>query len=211
MLKLKLWYFGCLMQRTDSYEKTLILGKIEGRRRRGWQRMRLLDGITGSMNMNLGKLQGMLKDSLACCSTWGWKELNTTEWLNNTTNGSRDCFNFIDLRSEVQIPNATCWRDFFSVVYSCPLCERLINCRFQGLFPCSLLHIYLHSSMYLLLCQYHTNYCSFVVLFEFWEGSVSRFVLFPLDYWIFPGSIQISELFAIILWKMSWVIWQELH
>ena len=57
MLKLKLQYFGHLMGRTDSLEKTLMLGKIEGRRRRGRQRMRRLDGITDSMNMSLGKLQ----------------------------------------------------------------------------------------------------------------------------------------------------------
>ena len=62
MLKLKLQYFGHLMQRADSLEKTLILGKTEGKRRRGWQRMRWLDSITDSIDMNLSKLQEIVKD-----------------------------------------------------------------------------------------------------------------------------------------------------
>ena len=83
MLKLKLQYFGHLMQRADPLEKTLMLGKIEGRRRRGRQRMRWLDGITHSMDMGLGGLRELVMDrgGLACCSSWGHKKSDMTERL----------------------------------------------------------------------------------------------------------------------------------
>ena len=87
MLKLKLQYFGHLTRRTDRLEKTLMLVKTEGRRRRGWQRMRWLEGITNSMDVSLSKLQKMVEGqgSLACYSPWGHKESDTTEQLNFMT------------------------------------------------------------------------------------------------------------------------------
>ena len=82
MLKLELQYFGHLMQIADLLEKTLMLGGIGGRRRRGRQRMRWLDGIIDSMDMSLGKLGvGDGQGGLACCDSWGRKESDMTEQL----------------------------------------------------------------------------------------------------------------------------------
>ena len=86
-LLLKLWYFGHLICRAKSLEKTLMLGKIEGKRTRGWQKIRWLDSITDSVDMNLSTLgDSEGQKSLACCSPWGRKESDITYQLKNKNN-----------------------------------------------------------------------------------------------------------------------------
>ena len=96
-LMLKLQNFGDLMRRADSLERTLMLGKIEGRRRRGRQTMRWLDGITGSMDMSLSKLWETVKEGqggLECCSPWGHKESDMTAGLSNSKSPENVNVNF---------------------------------------------------------------------------------------------------------------------
>ena len=128
MLKLKHQYFGHLMQRTDSLEKTLILGKIEERRRRGQQRMRWLNGIIDSMDMSLSKLRELVMQGRPeVLQSVGCRESDTTEWLNFVTERKVMVWGVMaQRRGSHQQPIGYLSRELDVVAYGWPHCLRVV-------------------------------------------------------------------------------------